>query len=516
MLGQRELNSEEYFDIWRRRKAWFLVCLFLGPIVGYGLTLVLPAKYMSSTLVLVEQPKVPDTVIKSVVSDALNQRLVTMQEQILSRTRLQPLIERFNLYASDQRNKVPMEELVATMRKNIKVEPIKPTPGATATPASPPVPGFTISFTSDDPKIAQQVCGEITSMFMEENLKIREQRAQGTTDFLAKNLEQAKLRLDEQDGKMAEFKRRYAGQLPGQELGTTNVLMSLRAQLDAATSTINRTQQDKAFAESQLAQEQANFEASQSGTNPVTLEQQLNAAEAALNVLEGRYTPDHPDVIKARGDVAQLKKKIEEASKQKPDPADPTLKAGLTPPPQLQQLRTLLHTYDQTLQEKTHEQQRLQEGIKVYQSRLELSPLVEEEYKKLTRDYGIAVNEYNELLAKKNNSELSTDLERRQQGEQFRVMDPPNLPEEATFPNPIYFTLGGIAGGVGLGAILMVLVEMRDKALRSERDIEFFLELPTLALLPSLGEKNGHRRSFWMFGKKRKSTKTASPLGIEV
>src|ERR1700693_5315330 len=244
MLGQRELSPEDYFEIWRRRKAWLLICAFLGPLIGFGLTLVLPPKYISSTLVLVEQPKVPDTVIHSVVSDALGQRLVTMQEQILSRTRLQPLIERFNLYASEQRKKVPMEELVADMRKNIVVTPIKPAAGTTPTTM---VPGFTISFSSDDPKIAQQICAEITSMFMEENLKIREQRAQGTTDFLTKNLEQAKLQLDQQDAKMADFKRRYSGQLPGQETATTNVLLSLNAQLEAATSTLHRAQHDNAF-----------------------------------------------------------------------------------------------------------------------------------------------------------------------------------------------------------------------------------------------------------------------------
>lgn len=514
MLGQRALSTDEYVDILRRRKAWFLICAILGPVIGYGLTFVLPPKYISSTLVLVEQPKVPDTVIHSVVTDALGQRLMTMQEQILSRTRLQPLIERFNLYASDQRKKVPMEELVAKMRLNIKVDTIRS--AQNNAPAN-TVPGFTISFTSDDPKVAQQICGEITSMFMEENLKLREQRAQGTTDFLTKNLEQAKLQLDEQDAKMADFKRRYAGQLPGQEVTTTNVLMSLNAQLEAATSTINRTQQDKSFAESQLAQEQAAFEASQStGTNPVTLEQQLTAAEGALTMLEGRYTPDHPDVIKARADVAQIKKKIEEASKNQASTPDTPLKAGVVVPPQIQNLRVLIHTQEETLQEKTHEQQRLQAQIKTYQARLELSPMIEEEYKKLTRDYGIAVNEYNELLGKRNNSELSTDLERRQQGEQFRVMDPPNLPEEASFPNPLLFSLGGIGGGFAIGLGLMVLAEMRDKALRCEADIDFFLELPTLALLPSLdGAARKSGGGFWIFGRKPRGPKTESPLGLE-
>ena len=514
MLGQRQLNTQDYVEIWYRRRLWFLISLLLGPIVGYGLTLVLPAKYTSYTMVLVESPKVPDSVIKSTISDSLGPRLATMQEQILSRSRLQPLIEHFNLFPSDQKKKVPMEDLVLLMRKNIVVAPLKP---ATTSKPDAVLPGFTIAVSAEEPKTAQQICQEITTMFIDENLRIREQRAQGTTDFLTKNLEDAKLKLDDQDKKMAEFKRHYSGQLPGQEQGTTNILMSLNSQLDAATSAINRTQQDKAFAESQLAQEKAAYEASQTGTNPVTLEQQLGPLEAQLAALESRYTPDHPDVMKMRADIALLKKRIEEAtSKSAAKSLDAPAKAGVTEPPQIHQLRTLIHTYEQTLTDRTHEQQRLQQEVKVYQSRLQLSPQIEEEYKLLTRDYAQAYGEYQELLNKRNNSELSVDLERRQQGEQFRVMDAPSLPAEASFPNPVFFTLGGVGGGIGIGFCVMVLLEMKDNALRSERDIEHFLDLPTLALLPTLNMGNGKvRGGFWRFGKKSRQDKTASPLEIE-
>jgi polysaccharide chain length determinant protein (PEP-CTERM system associated) len=514
MLGQRQLSPEEYLDIWRRRKTWFVVSVVFGTLMGFGLTLVLPAKYTSSTLVLVEQPKVPENIIKSGLNDPLGQRLATMQEQILSRTRLQPLIERFNLYPADQRKKIPMEELVAQMRKNIAVTPIKPTPGSKPDAL---LPGFTISFTAEEPKVAQQICQEITSMFIEENLKIREQRAQGTTDFLIKQLEEAKRDLDQQDSKMADFKRRYSGQLPGQETGNNNLLMSLNAQLEAATSTLNRTQQDKAFSESLLAQEVAAWQASQTGSNPIPLEQQLIVLEGQLVTLEGRYTPDHPDVIKARSDVAQLKKRIEEANKlQNSKTVDAGQKVNMSEPPPILNLRTQIHQYKQTIAEKTREQQRLQQQINIYQARVAGSPMVEEQYKELSRDYNISLSKYDDLLQKKNTSEMTTDLERRMQGEQFKVMDAPNLPEAASFPNPLYFTLGGLAGGFALGFGLMGLLEFRDKALRNERDIEFFLELPTLALLPAVGPQVVNRNGgFWKFGKAARSSARASATGLE-
>jgi polysaccharide chain length determinant protein (PEP-CTERM system associated) len=516
MLGHRQLSVAEYMGIWRRRKKWAIVCFLLGPAVGFGLSLVLPAKYTSSTTVLVEDPKVPTTFITQVVTQTLGARLSTMQEQILSRTRLQPLIERFNLYKSD-RNKVAMEELVARMRKNVTVAPIKPL-AVTGGAGAPAMPGFTISFTSEQAKLAQQICTEIVSMFMEENLKIRETQAQGTTDFLTKQLEDAKHKLDEQDAKLAEFKRQHIGQLPNDEKGITgNIMMTINAQLDATTSALNRAVQDKAFTESMLAQQVAAWQQSTQTTgpgtaSPVALEQQLSLEQAQLVSLEARYTPDHPDVVKLRADIAQLKKKIDEARSAPPPPPAKVLQPSANEPPSIMQLRAQIHQLDQTIREKTHDQERLQKDAQNVRAKLETSPLVEQEYKALTRDYATASAFYDSLLSKENQSEMATDLERRQQGEQFRVMDPPDLPELPSFPNPIFFTLGGMAGGIGLGLGLVVMGEMKDKAIRSDSDVEHFLELPTLAVLPyAVTAVPKNKNGFWR-RKKAKTEETESDL----
>ncbi len=390
------------------------------------------------------------------------------------------------------------------MRKNILITPIKPVSGAAPSTL---LPGFTISFTHDDPKSAQLVCSEITSMFIEENLKRRQQRSQGTTDFLIKQLEDSKRSLDEQDAKLADFKRRYIGQLPGQEQTNMQFLMSLNGQLEAVTSLLNRTQQDKAYTESLLALQIAQWEAAQStgSASPQTLEQQLTQLQAQLVTMEGRYTPDHPDVIKLRADIAQVKKKIAEAKAQPQEKkTSPAENASLSEPPQILQLRSQIHQLEQTLGEKTHDQQRLQEQIKIYQARVQLSPMVEEQYKDLNRDYLTAVAFYNDLLAKKTQSEMATDLERRQQGEQFRVMDPANLPEKASFPDRTKFTAGGLAGGLMIGMLLVVLSELREPVVRNERDVESFLDLPTLAVLPVAEEQDRPRQGhFWKSKKKR-------------
>lgn len=505
MLGQRELTMEDYKGIIRRRRWWIMIPLLLGPLVAYGVSLLFHEQYMSETLVLVEQQKVPDSFVRSVVSEEINQRLATMQEQILSRTRLQPIIEKFGLFKSDI-GKVPMEDLVARLRRYIVVDTVR-TMAGTRTGG---LPGFTISFTADNPRLAQQVCAEITSMFMEENLRLREQRSQGTTDFLANQLADAKQKLDEQDARLAAFKQRYIGQLPGQEQTNMGMLMGMNTQLDAVTQQLTRAQQDRAYMETLLAQQITAWQASQEATSPDTLEKQLGQLQAEMVKLEARYTPDHPDIIKAKNDIALLKKKIAEANAKAPEKPVPTQSAKTLEPPQIQQMRNQIHVLEQTIREKTREQEKLQEQIKVLQARVQLSPKVDEEYKLLTRDYDTALAFYKDLLTKENQSEMATNLERRQQGEQFRVLDPANLPGKPSFPNRPLFALGGLAGGLFFAMGLVAALEGSDKSIRSERDIEFFLHLPTLAQLPTVKREgeNGHgsRR------KRRKASKEAVPV----
>jgi polysaccharide chain length determinant protein (PEP-CTERM system associated) len=496
MLGQRELVLEDYVSMLRRRLWWVVVPTVLGPIIGYSISLFLPEEYTSKTTVLVEQPKVPDRMVPSIVNDDLNERLGTMKEQILSRTRLQPIIEQFGLF-KEQTMKLPMEDVVEHMRKNIVITPVRSTVSRDSS-----VPGFTISYKSSSPQEAQLVCREITSLFIQKNLEIRSLRAEGTTNFLQSQLDEAKRKLDEQDRKLAEFKRRWVGQLPGTEQMNLNILMSLHGQLDALTQQLTRAQQDKTYAESQLGLLIAAWESAQVGTNPQTLDQQLALLKNQLISLEGRYTSDHPDVIKLKADIAQLKKKIDETNRVAREESAPKPQVAATiEPPHIQQLRNQVRVLNQTINEKTRDQERVQAQIKVYQARVQLSPQVEQQYKELTRDFDTAMGFYKDLLGKKTTSEISTQLEKQQQGEQFRILDSANLPASPTFPNRPLFALGGLGGGLGLGLALALLLEFGDKALRTERDIEYFLQLPALALLPSTDEPVRGKRHFWK-GKK--------------
>ena len=492
MLGHRELTFDDYLGILRRRLWVILVPAVLAAVGTYAFSRKIPNRYTSQTLVMVEQPKVPEHYVRAVVTEQLNQRLGTMREEILSRPRLEPIIQRLGLFKNEI-GRVPVEDLVDRLRKSITLRPV-PSVGEGG-----PIPGFYVSFTAGDPRLAQQVCSEITSVFMEENLRLREERAVGTTDFLEKELEEAKRKLDEQDARLADFKRRHIGQLPDQENTNLNILAGIRSQFDAVTQSLSRAYQDKAYTESLLAQQVASREWSKAGGNPLTLEQQLANLQAQLVTLQARYTSNHPDVIKMKNDIAQLKNKIaalEAAEKSRPVEKN-TDQAALNEPPQIQQLRNQIYSLERTIKEKTLEQERLREQVRLYQSRVELSPLIEQRYKDITRDYHTALTFYNELLTKKNQSEMATNLERRQQGAQFRVLDPPNLPVKPSYPDRMAFAGGGLGGGLAFGLALALLLELRDKSMRTDRDIEFYLELPALALVPSIGAENGVKKRFF-------------------
>lgn len=480
MAVQRELTPQDYLTMLRRR--WFLITILTicGCAAGYLASRVLPKKFTSQTLVLVQEPSVSADLVKSIVTDN-NERLAAMQQQILSRSRLEPLIRQLGLYSSDI-DSVSMEVLVDRLRKAITITAIQPM----AETRAQNLPGFTISVVFNDAHMAQTICTQITSMFVEEHVQERQSQGDRTTEFLEQQAADAKASLDQQDAKLAEFKRQHIGSLPDQAQTNLNILTGLNTQLEAATQAVTRAQQDKSFAESMLAQQEASVKATQDGQSPESLDQQLEVLQEQLVTLQSKYTANHPDVIKATHDIAELKQKIAEREQDKrvaaPEkPARPTIE-----PVQIQQLRAQVHQYDQTVKDRLKEQEEVQKQIKMYQERVQSSPAVEQEYKQLTRDYQTALDLYNDLLKKRDQSSMANDLERSQQGEQFRVLDPANLPDQPSFPKMPFFAGGGFAGGLALGIGLTIMFEMQDTSLRSEHDVEMILHLPVLVSIPPI------------------------------
>jgi len=480
-MTQRELTPADYIAMLRRRWVMIAILTVVGGPLAYGVSLVLPTKYKSQTTVLVQQPTVPSSIVQPVDTTDLGQRLSSMQQQILSRTRLEPIIRQFGLFPKEVDRK-PMEDLVALLQKDIEVSPIQPMAETQARN----LPGFYVAVTLDNARSAQQVCTTVTSMFIEESLRLRQQHSEDTTQFLTQRLADSKAALDEQDKKLAAFKSAHMGSLPDEEQANLNLLTTLTSQLDAATQALERAQQDKSFAESMLTQQLSAWKATQGGHDPETLETQLAAMQANLIILESKYTDDHPDVIKAKEDVAALQKKIAEANSSKTPNDGKALTNSVVEPAAVSQLRAQIHNYDDVIAEKTKEQEQIHKQINTYQARIQSSPVVEQEYKDLTRGYQTAQDNYSDLLKKRDDAAIATRLEQEQEGEQFSVLDPANFPDKPSFPNRLYFTVGGFGCGLAMGLGLAFLFEMKDTSMRTERDVEFALHLPLLAMIPAI------------------------------
>ena len=502
-MAQRELTPADYLAMLRRHWVMILACTLVGGPLAYGVSRVLPVKYKSQTLVLVEQQSVPTDYVKSIDTADISQRLSSMQQQILSRSRLEPIIRQYGLYSSET-SKKSMDDLVMRLQKSIEVTPVLPMAETRATQ----LPGFNVAVTLDTARTAQEVCTAVTSMFIEENLKSRQQHSEETTQFLSQQLVDAKAALDEQDAKLAAFKSHYIGALPDEEQTNLNLLTGLTSQLDAATQALARAQQDKSFAESMLSQQLGSWQASQSGHNPATFETQLIALQTQLASLQARYTDDYPDVIKTKADIAALQKKMTEADNLAS--AGPAKEGKNTvEPPQIQQMRAQVHNYDQVIAQKSKEQEEIKRQIALYQSRIQSSPGVEQQYKEVTRGYQTALDSYNDLLKKRQESSMATQLEHDQQGEQFRVLDPANLPTAPSFPNRPMFALGGFGGGLALGLGLTFLMEMKDSSFKTERDVEVALQLPVLAMVPAIESLNSKK-------KKMRTGQKQIETGVEV
>jgi polysaccharide chain length determinant protein (PEP-CTERM system associated) len=463
-----------------RRYWWILpLSVITCGAVAIGTANFLPKKYTSQTVVLVAKPTVPIEYVKPVVTEDLSRRLASMKEQILSRTRLEPVIDKFDLYPQD-RAKVHMEELVERLRTAIEISPLAPMAGT----EDRSMPGFSVSVTFNNPQLAQQICSSITSMFMEQNASALEQQASRTTSFLSQQLDEAKRNLDEQDKKLAQFKRERMGSLPEQEQSNLGVLMSLNSQLDATTQALSRAQQDKAFDESLLNQQEANWKASQAGQNPDSLEEQLHTLQDQLATLEALYTPKHPDVVKKKSQIEELQKKIAEVPEPSTRPKGTS--RPVVEPSQIQQLRATLRQQELNISDLTKRQTQVQEQIRLLQERVQASPMVEQQLKELSRNYQSAADFYNDLLKKRENSAMATDLAHQQEGEQFRVLDPPSLPANPSFPNKVKFAGGGLAGGFALGLGILYVLMLADQTFHTEKDVELSLKLPVLTTIPLL------------------------------
>jgi len=503
-------DLSDYWEIFLRRRWWTLVPAVL--IAGGTLALVskLPKVYRSATLILVEPQTVPADFVKPTVTTDVNDRLQIISQEILSRSNLQKIIDEFGLYRNESAvdrilrtvlhtGKRTQEEIVDAMRKDITVETIAEEQDREHTLGA-----FKISYQGQDPAQVQQVTREIASLFIEENVKVREQQAEGTTHFIDDELEKARQALDGQERRIRDFKAVHMGSLPEQESANLQLLGQFQTALQVNGEALARAQEQKTYLESLLSVVSRQTVDPNTGLPTASqiqsqVQSQLEQRREELRIAEKKYKPQHPDVIQLKEEVSALEKLAEESAKPAANPsATPVGTPALAPselgPVQIQgQIAELVGE----IKRRTAQQAQTEKQIRQMQSRVEVLPTVEQQLSELDRDYEISKLNYASLLEKKNASAMAAEMERRAEGEQFRVLDPASFPEKPYKPNVAQLSLLGVLGGILGGCALGLLMEFKDKSINSAKDATFFLRLPALGALPllddSTADKDGGR-----------------------
>jgi polysaccharide chain length determinant protein (PEP-CTERM system associated) len=483
--------------IWSKR--WFLI---LPTIVGVVGAVVfarrLPDTYQAQTTILVVPQRVPADFVRSTITAPLEGRLPTLAQQILSRTRLERIINDFDLYA-EARQLHLMDDVVQKMRGAIHVQ------NGTRTSS------FSLGFTYSDPVVTAKVTDRLASLFIEENLRDREVMADGTSDFLEDQLEQSRQRLIEVEQRLEAYRLKFAGQLPSQLQSNIQMIATLNTQIQQVSDAITRARDRKVTVQGLIAELSVPIEIAAPVALPpgaagrqapaLTIAQQLDAARQEFQGIEARLTPEHPDYGRAQRKLAELEKKVAaekaEAAKD-PTHAPPALSAAeVTRRNRVAELRAELATLDGQMAQQALHEQKLRDDLASYQARVEATPSRESEMTELTRDYATLQESYRQLLIKRQDAQIAANLEKQQVGEQFKVLDPAKVPERAASPNRPLIVLGGAALGLLLGVALGGLLEVRDTTVRSENEVERALELPLLAAVPWLilpSEQRAKRR----------------------
>lgn len=518
---RRPPDVEDYIDILRRYRSWIVGPTFGGLVLAVVVAFLWPDTFVSTAVMRITPQQVPERLVPSNISTQMAERLTAMQQEILSRTSLQELIQRpsLDLYKKDRLRK-PMEDVIEQMRKGIRIVLME---GAVNQPQQRFASAFQISFAYPDKYKAQAVVRDLVTKFIEQNVNVLRTQANMTTSFLTDQLKAAKDDLDRLDGEMTKFKLANSGRLPEQLQANLQAVNTLQIQLSTVNESLNRSAQEKMMLESQLQnlKAQGTFIASNveqtAGAQAVKNERliQLNRMildfETKLSALRQTYKEGHPDIRSLEAQMGVLKKQRESLEKEESEAVAKATPKKVINPQAAQSLENIKMAIANTqaqiqarnldLEERLRQQKALQNEIAQYRARIEASPINEQRYSALQRDYQLAKANYDEMSKKKEISETASSLEERKAGENLEVLDPASLPEQPSEPNRLFIAAIGTGLGLLFGVFMAGVKEMKDTSLKNLKDVRAYSNLPVLSSIPLLENAllvRRKRRLFWL------------------
>lgn len=451
-----------------RRRWWVGLSALIVTLLAITVVMMLPDKYQSEATLVVVQQRIAQRFVEPTMNTGGSEAFYSMSREVLSRSQLMKIITDFGLYQEARARGVLLERLADRLLKDIKAEPQDVTRFGD-------IISFKISFSASNPVLAQNVTNRVASLFIEENLRKRSGQAATTTRFLADQIEAAKKRMSEQEQKVRDYKMRNLEELPQQQQALLAAVTDLRMQLQTTTGNLERIQQQRSSIQSQL------------GTY-------LARQQAEKESLLSRFTAKHPEVVKAEAKVKQAEElfvMLQLGTESAP------ASARVTDDTQLIQLRAQVESNLAEYSFQMKEQERLRREIAKSQGMLRLTPMREQELTEILRDYDIYRKDYADLLSKQMNAQLSATLEERNEGQQFRLVDPPTLPAAPTSPKRLMISLGALAGGIALGVGLALFIEMRNRVFYSEKDLRTKYALPIITMIPAIPTPEETARGRW-------------------
>lgn len=482
-----QIKPEQVFEILVRRRWFILIPLCIALTLGLFLTLTANKTYKSSTLILVQQQSVPTEYVRSVVTSSINQRINTISQQILSRSNLEKIIDQFGLY--EDADTMYLEDKIAGMRRRIHVKIERARHGAEA---------FSISFQGSDPRKVMRIANTLASFFMDENLKVREAQAIGTSEFLDSELEKTRRRLEVREKKLSVYRSKYLGGLPDELETNLRTLDRLQEQLASKNDLLRESKNSLSLLDAQISETQRSASqetyVSGDGISGTTgqfsseNEEKLYLAEKAHEELLTSYTEKHPDVVKLKKTIENLKNAMEKETSpsQAMDGDKPVSPRERKINGVMAQMQLSRKQGVSDISNIKADIQAIEKQMKLYQARVEETPKRELELQSLKRDYNNIRDIFNSLLDRKLEAELSVNMEKKQKGEQFRILDHARLPEKPISPDIKKFFLLSLVAGLGIGAGIIFLLEFFDSAIRRDEQLEDDLGLTILANIPRL------------------------------
>jgi len=487
-MEEPRFDPLDYVSVLNRRKWWFIVPVVLSIVVGVLLVWLLPRTYEATARIAVGSPRVTATVIGAAEIDK-EERLRAVTQQLLSRSVLERTAR---LEKLDQNGSI--DAAVSGLRAEISVTiPDSLTPGAAANPQAQQLSpeqkaqldSYLISIDDQDPELAQRIVNRLTQVFVDENNKSRELRAQDTSQFIEGELRASENRLNALEAKLRQTKESYMGRLPEQTSANLAMVSALQRQLESS-ATMMRGEQDRlSMIDRQIeALEQGADQAvgTLHGTAGESAQTRVAALRRELANAQLTFTEKHPEVVRLKDELTNAEKAAE---LERTRPASDRL-GILQTNPEYRQLTKDREAAKLRIAELQRQQRDANAQIAQYQARVESAPRVEQQMVSVQREYQLERDAYGSLMQKRQAALLNEELQRNQGGESFAILVPASLPSEPVKPKPIRVMLMAVVAGFVLGGAGAVGREYLDRSVHDARGLRDEFELPVLAEIPKI------------------------------